>query len=219
MMEGNARNTGGESAIGDRYRTIRGDGEFEFVEKRSRFLAIARPVESSEAAADFLGSLRKRYHSAAHHCSAWRIGYDGETTRFSDDGEPAGTAGRRILDVLVRRGVTNAVIVVVRWFGGIKLGTSGLAHAYSRAAEGAVERAGIVECVIFERIRIGFPYERMREVHAVLEALGAEIVTRSYVDTPWYVVRLRRSKVADLRELLHDMTRGRVTIDSEDNGT
>lgn len=128
------------------YRVVYRGGEGEIVEKKSRFIATVRPVESEEEAAAFIGEMKKKYWDARHNCSAFVIGERQEVTRCSDDGEPAQTAGRPMLDVLLREGLTNVAVVVTRYFGGVLLGTGGLVRAY----QGAVQ-AGLSASVIMEK--------------------------------------------------------------------
>ena len=120
-----------------------GIGEYE--EKKSRFIATLEPVSSEEAATEFIASIKKKYWDARHNCSAFVIGSGGEKTRCSDDGEPSGTAGRPMLNVLVGEHITNACVVVTRYFGGTLLGTGGLVRAYSGSAKQGIEKSGIIK--------------------------------------------------------------------------
>ncbi len=129
-----------------RYRTVYRGGEGEITEKRSRFLAQIRPAQSEEEAAAFLEERRRQYWDATHNCSAFVLGPRGELTRSSDDGEPGGTAGHPMLDVLTGAGLTNVWAVVTRYFGGTLLGTGGLVRAYSSAVQ-----EGLRHCVIIEK--------------------------------------------------------------------
>jgi uncharacterized YigZ family protein len=121
-------------------------GEGEIVEKKSRFLATIRPVETEEEAAAFIGEMKKKYWDARHNCSAFVIGDRRELTRCSDDGEPAQTAGRPMLDVLLREHLTNVAVVVTRYFGGVLLGTGGLVRAYQKAVQ-----EGLANCQVMEK--------------------------------------------------------------------
>lgn len=123
-----------------------GMGEIE--EKKSRFIATVEPVSSEEEAADFIARIKKKYWDARHNCSAFIIGKSGEKTRCSDDGEPSGTAGRPMLDVLAKEGITNVCVVVTRYFGGTLLGTGGLVRAYSAAV-----KAGLDNCELIRKIQ------------------------------------------------------------------
>lgn len=120
-------------------------GEGEFVEKKSRFIATLRAVSSEEEAAAFINEMKKKYWDARHNCSAYVVGEHQELTRCSDDGEPAQTAGRPMLDVLLKERITNAAVVVTRYFGGVLLGTGGLVRAYQKAVQEGIAASKIVE--------------------------------------------------------------------------
>lgn len=127
------------------YRVVYEGGEGEIVEKKSRFIATVRPVETEEEAVAFINEMKKKYWDARHNCSAFVIGSRKEVTRCSDDGEPAQTAGRPMLDVLLREGITNVAVVVTRYFGGVLLGTGGLVRAYQSATQAGLAASKIIE--------------------------------------------------------------------------
>lgn len=127
------------------YRVVYEGGEGEIVEKKSRFIATVRPIETEEEAVAFINGMKKKYWDARHNCSAFVIGSRQEVTRCSDDGEPAQTAGRPMLDVLLREGITNVAVVVTRYFGGVLLGTGGLVRAYQSATQAGLAASKIIE--------------------------------------------------------------------------
>lgn len=127
------------------YLVVYEGGEGEIVEKKSRFIATVCPVETEEAAVAFINEMKKKYWDARHNCSAFVIGERQEMTRCSDDGEPAQTAGRPMLDVLLREGITNVAVVVTRYFGGVLLGTGGLVRAYQAATQAGLAASKIIE--------------------------------------------------------------------------
>lgn len=127
------------------YRVVYQGGEGEIIEKKSRFIATVKPVESEEEAVTFINEMKKKYWDARHNCSAFVIGANQELTRCSDDGEPAQTAGRPMLDVLLKEGVTNVAVVVTRYFGGVLLGTGGLVRAYQKAVQEGLANSQIIE--------------------------------------------------------------------------
>lgn len=127
------------------YRVVYEGGEGEIVEKKSRFIATVRPIETEEKAVAFINEMKKKYWDARHNCSAFVIGSRQEITRCSDDGEPAQTAGRPMLDVLLREGITNVAVVVTRYFGGVLLGTGGLVRAYQSATQAGLAASKIIE--------------------------------------------------------------------------
>ena len=131
--------------MGDSYKILYAGGENEIVEKKSRFIATLRPVNSEEEAAAFIAEMKKKYWDASHNCSAFTIGRNHELTRCSDDGEPAQTAGRPMLDVLLGEDIHNVCAVVTRYFGGTLLGTGGLVRAYSGAVKAGLSAACVVE--------------------------------------------------------------------------
>lgn len=142
------------------YRTLAAKGEAELVIQRSRFIGRGFPVESEAAALAILADIRKAHWDASHNCFAYRIGPDGGCARYSDDGEPGGTAGLPMMEVLKSRGLTDLLVVVTRYFGGILLGAGGLVRAYSKSAAAAIQAAGEVEVLSALRYHITIPYNR-----------------------------------------------------------
>ena len=132
--------------MSDSFWAVYKGGVGEIVEKKSRFLATVRPVETREEAEEFIQECKKKYYDAAHNCSAFVIGEKGQTAHASDDGEPSGTAGRPMLDVLVSKGICNVCVVVTRYFGGTLLGTGGLVKAYQKALQ-----EGLSDCILIEK--------------------------------------------------------------------
>ncbi len=149
-------------------------GEGELVEKKSRFIATVRPVKSETEAAAFIEEMRKKYWNASHNCTALCIGRQNELTRCSDDGEPGGTAGRPMLDVLLGGGIHNVCVVVTRYFGGTLLGTGGLVRAYGAAAKLALEAAGLVRCEPARLYALAVDYASWQRVEAFLQSSGCE---------------------------------------------
>jgi uncharacterized YigZ family protein len=193
------------SLTSDTYQTIEHESEAEIKILASRFIAFAQPLLNVDEFDRFIVALRKRHHSATHHCWAWRLGYDGAESRFSDDGEPAGTAGKRILGAIDHHHLTNTGIVVVRYFGGTKLGTGGLARAYAEAAEEAIAANTIITRYIEKRLRLEFPYDMSRSIHHILESNGAEIIEREYLEQTRYTVSVR---AANYQQLLSSLREG-----------
>ena len=150
----------------------RGDGLYK--EKGSKFIAEAFTVMSEDEAKAAITEIKKKYFDARHHCFAYMIGPDKKTFRSSDDGEPSGTAGKPILNQILSKDVTNVCVIVVRYFGGIKLGVSGLINAYKTAAREALDNAVIVEKTVNEIYSLEFPYALMNDVMRVLKEEGLE---------------------------------------------
>ena len=153
----------------DTYHMLSAPGEGLYKEKGSKFIAQAFTVTSEDVAKAAIADIRKKYFDARHHCFAYMIGPDKKTFRSSDDGEPSGTAGKPILNQILSKDVTNVCVVVTRYFGGIKLGTSGLINAYKTAARDALDNATIVEKTINEIYSLEFAYPLMNEVMRILK--------------------------------------------------
>jgi len=153
----------------DLYKTIEEAVEVTMRERSSKFLSFIYPVENEEQIREALDALRKRYFDATHHCYAWRLGPRGEQFRANDDGEPSGTAGKPILGQMLSNEITDCLIVVVRYFGGTKLGVPGLIAAYKESAANAIEAATVVERTVDRRFTIDFPYLVMNDVMRIIK--------------------------------------------------
>ncbi len=154
--------------------------EAELVEKKSRFIATVRPVESEEEAAAFIEEMKKKYYDARHNCSAFVIGNRAQITRSSDDGEPSGTAGRPMLEVLLGSGIRNAAAVVTRYFGGTLLGTGGLVRAYSGVLKEALERCETARQHFGVRVKIKADYNAVGKIQYILASGKIEIEDSVY---------------------------------------
>ncbi|MBR3435846.1 MAG: YigZ family protein [Bacteroidales bacterium] len=164
----------------DTYRTIKGPAEGLYKEKGSKFLAFAFPVRSTDEVKQHLEALRKEYFDARHHCYAYILGPTKDVYRVNDDGEPSGTGGRPIHGQLLSADLTDTLIVVVRYFGGVLLGASGLANAYKTAARDAIEHAEIVEKTIDVRYRLQFEYVLMNDVMRIVKEFGLTPMNQDY---------------------------------------
>lgn len=158
----------------DTYKMLSAPGDGLYKEKGSKFIATAFTVTSEEEVKQALAEVKKKYYDARHHCYAYMIGPDKSCFRSSDDGEPSGTAGKPILNQILSKDVTNVCVIVVRYFGGIKLGVSGLINAYKTAAREALDNAVIVEKTVNEVYSLEFPYALMNDVMRVLKEEGLE---------------------------------------------
>ena len=150
------------------YKIVYQGGSGEITEKKSRFLAAVQPVETEEEAAAFIQALKKKYWDASHNCSAFTIGKNHELTRCSDDGEPAGTAGRPMLDVLLREDIHNAAVVVTRYFGGTLLGTGGLVRAYQKSVQAGLAAAVVIAKHQGITLAIETDYQRIGKIQYLL---------------------------------------------------
>lgn len=179
-----------ENIIRDSYRSISGPAEGLFKDNGSRFISFAFPVETEDEVKSIVGDLKKKYHDARHHCYAYRLGYLGNRFRANDDGEPSSSAGRPILGQIDSKGLSDVLVVVVRYFGGIKLGVPGLIRAYKTSTAEALEKAGSVEKVAGKWFRVSFGYEAMNSVMKILKDMdlrqqgqdfGSECSLRTWV--------------------------------------
>lgn len=164
----------------DTYHTIAGPSEGLYKEKGSKFLAFAYPVHNTDEVKQHLEALRKEYFDARHHCYAYILGPTKDVYRVNDDGEPSGTGGRPIHGQLLSADLTDTIIVVVRYFGGVLLGASGLANAYKTAARDAIEHAEIVEKTIDVRYRLQFEYVLMNDVMRIVKEFGLTPMNQDY---------------------------------------
>lgn len=194
----------------DSFLTVAGREDTEIKITGSRFLSYAIPCGDADSFAAALDALRREHYNATHHCFAWRIGYDGTEFRYSDDGEPSGTAGKRILGAIDRLDLTDVGIVVVRYFGGTKLGVGGLARAYTYAADAVLARCVIERRYLTDTLLLAFPYDVTSQVHHVLELHGVDILDRAYLDDTQYTIRVRRSLCARVIEDLDTFTERKV---------
>ncbi|HLP92396.1 MAG TPA: YigZ family protein [Saprospiraceae bacterium] len=178
----------------DAYRTLSAASEGEFKDRGSKFLAYAWPVRSEAEALVHLEALRKEHFKARHHCFAWRFGPDGSRFRANDDGEPSGTAGRPILGQIDSFNLTDIVVVVVRYFGGTLLGTSGLIQAYKEAAAEALRHAEIKECLVKDHFLLDFDYALMPDIMNGVKKLELEVLQQSFDDRGQLEIGIRKSE-------------------------
>lgn len=164
------------------YRTVKGFGQAEIVIKKSRFIGFARPVESEEEAIQFIEGIKKEHWSATHNCSAYMIGERDEIQKASDDGEPSGTAGKPILEVIKNQGLKNVAVVVTRYFGGIMLGAGGLIRAYTDGAVAGLAAAQQVYRVLHREMLVEIDYTWLGKVENELRGRGMRMGETSFTD-------------------------------------
>lgn len=186
----------------DTYKTILATAEGIYKEKGSKFLAYAYPIGSEDEVKEHVQKLKKEYFDARHHCYAYRMGGKGELFRANDDGEPSGTAGKPILGQLLSNELTNILVVVIRYFGGIKLGTSGLIYAYKTATADAIANAEIVERTIDEQLNISFGYAVMNDVMRIIKEEQPDILSQQLDMACRISLAIRKSKADKLKERL-----------------
>ncbi len=186
----------------DTYKTITASVEGIYTEKRSKFIAIALPVTTLEQVKEHLDRLQKQYYDARHVCYAYMLGPERTNFRANDNGEPSGTAGKPILGQINSNELTDILIVVVRYFGGIKLGTSGLIVAYKAAAAEALASAEVVTRTVDEVVRFSFEYPMMNEVMRVVKEMEPKILEQGYDQDCLMALQIRRSRMETLRQRL-----------------
>lgn len=182
----------------DTYLTIEGQAQTVMRERSSKFYSFAYHVENEEQITRHLDALRKEYYDATHHCYAWRLGPTGERFRANDDGEPSGTAGRPILGQMLSHAITDTLIVVVRYFGGTKLGVPGLIAAYKQGAANAIEAATIVERTVDARLRVDFSYTVMNDIMRIVKEEQPVIEQQAFDNLCTMVLAIRNSRAAAL---------------------
>lgn len=189
----------------DSYKTITSIGEGYYTEKRSKFLAFAHHVETPEEAMDIVDSYRRKYHDARHCCYAYMIGADRSTFRANDDGEPSSTAGKPILGQINSNELTNIVICVIRYYGGVNLGTGGLIVAYRTAAADAIQHCVVEERLVEEEIKFSFSYSMMNSVMRVVKEMGARIVAQNFQEHCELSLAIRKSLADEMRARLEQI--------------
>lgn len=179
----------------DKFITLLSPSEGYYSELRSKFISYAYPLKDESDAKELVSKLKNKYHDARHIAYAYRLGFQGDVFRANDDGEPSGTAGKPILGQIKANGLVNVIVVVVRYFGGVKLGTSRLAEAYKIAAADALGNADFAECFMESSVTLRFGYERMSAVMKIVKDMGVKIEENGYDETCVLKVRMRNSLV------------------------
>ncbi len=194
------------------YVTVRNEGEFTLVEKKSEFIGYCAPVKSEEEAIAFVNSIKKKHSDARHNVYAYML-REGFAQRYSDDGEPHGTAGMPVLDSIRKAGIIDVAIVVTRYFGGILLGTGGLVRAYTAAAVGAIKEAGVVEVGDFALVRLKTSYSDYQKLMPLISAINARIEDSDFGTDVLMTVMLRAEQEQDFVASVTDCTNGRVACE------
>lgn len=202
-----------KETVREPYRMVLEGGQAELVEKKSRFIANVRPVESEAEAVAFIDEMKKKYWDARHNCSAFVIGTKAELTRCSDDGEPSGTAGRPMLEVLLGEGVRNVAVVVTRYFGGVLLGTGGLVRAYSGAVKEGIAASKIGTMRYGVRLKICTDYNGIGRIQYILRQNGLEAEDTVYTDQVELTVLLAAECVPGLKKEITEATAAKAGIE------
>jgi uncharacterized YigZ family protein len=192
----------------DEFKTIKNTGEGFYSEKRSKFFAFAHHVGTVDEIKELLADYRKKYYDARHVCYAYMLGPEREEFRANDDGEPSSTAGKPILGQINSNGLTDILIVVVRYYGGVNLGTSGLIVAYREAASDAIAHAEVVTQQVEEIVTYDFPYVMMNDVMRIVKEMQPRIVSQTYDNTCQIRLGIRKSEAEQLRQRLNKLSFG-----------
>lgn len=194
------------------YKTVKSFAHDELVEKRSRFIGYCKPVKTEDEAVEFINKIKKEHWDARHNVYAYSL-REGQIKRYSDDGEPSGTAGVPVLDVITKSGVTDAVVVVTRYFGGVLLGTGGLVRAYSAAAKLGLEAAKIVEMSLCAECEISCSYNQYGKLNTLIMNMGGFVDNCDFADNVILSFHIPLKKTAALDKEFADATAGEVKIE------
>ena len=189
----------------DEYKTIASTSEGYYTEKRSKFLAFAHHVQTVDEVKELLAGYRKKYYDARHVCYAYMLGAERTEFRANDDGEPSSTAGKPILGQINSNELTDILIVVVRYYGGVNLGTSGLIVAYREAAADAINHASIETRQVEEIVKYSFAYPQMNDVMRIVKDMNPHIISQTYDNTCEIVLSIRKSEAEQLRNRLKSL--------------
>ena len=201
----------------ENFTTIETGGTAEYEIQRSRFIAEASHAATEEEARTFLLSCKKKYYDARHNPSAWVLGAGGEKQKSNDDGEPGGTSGNPILEAIKKRGLVDTVVVVTRYFGGIKLGAGGLIRAYGHAAHLALEASSLVRCLQLARLAVTFDYTLLALVENFVRQENLRTEDAIYEEKVTLLLLLEERQLAPVQTALTDLTAGRAIF--EERGT
>lgn len=197
-----------------KYKTILNQAEAEIVEKKSRFIATVRPVKTEEEARSFIDEMKKKYWNATHNVSAYQIGDRNEIQRCSDDGEPQGTAGKPVLDVLIGENIKNTAVVVTRYFGGTLLGTGGLVRAYGKSAKEGILSAGIAEMILYRKFSIVTDYPTSGKIQYEVLQYGHIIHDTIYTENVEFIVLVEIDYAENFYNKMIDISNGKAEITS-----
>lgn len=198
--------------MSDSYKIVYKGGEGEIVEKKSRFIAYVKPVDTEEEANDFIESIKKKNWDARHNCSAVVIGENNEFSRCSDDGEPASTAGKPMLEVLINEGIHNVAVVVTRYFGGVLLGTGGLVRAYQGAVKEGLAASVIVEKQKGAKYKITTDYNGIGKLQYIIASLNIFTINTEYTENVDIEVMVNSSMEKEFVDKVVEGTNGKVKI-------
>lgn len=198
------------------YKTVYYGREAEIIEKKSRFIATVCPIKSEEEALNFIDSMRKKYWNASHNCFAYVIGEHYEVQRCSDDGEPSGTAGKPMLDVLLGEEIHDVVVVVTRYFGGTLLGTGGLVRAYAGATKEGLLASTVITKMYGQRLTVQTDYTGLGKIQYILGQRGIHILDSIYTDKVELEVLLPEAEIAVIMTEIREGTNGQAIMELQE---
>lgn len=194
------------------YQTVRDYGESEYVIQKSRFLTYVKRTETEEEAIEFINEIKKMHHQATHNCSAYMIGEHDEIQKANDDGEPSGTAGVPMLEVLKKQTLKDTTVVVTRYFGGIKLGSGGLIRAYGRATSEGIAATGVVQCILHDLIKIAIDYTWLGKVENEIRQSPYSLKEIIYAEDVEIYIHVPASETDSFINWATEMTNGQSKI-------
>ena len=194
------------------YKTVYCGGEAEIIEKKSRFIATVRPVKSEEEALEFIETMRKKYWNATHNCFAYVIGDNFQVQRCSDDGEPSGTAGKPMLDVILGEEIHDVAVVVTRYFGGTLLGTGGLVRAYSGSTKEGLLASKVITKMHGQQLTIDTDYTGLGKIQYILGQRGIQILNSEYTDKVSLTVLLPNAEISPVVSEITEGTNGKAVM-------
>lgn len=192
---------------------VKEGGEGIYEEKKSRFIARVYSVENEEQANEYIEAARKKYWDARHNCYAFVIGKNGDITRCSDDGEPSGTAGKPILEVITGSGVYNCLVIVTRYFGGTLLGTGGLVRAYTKSAKDAIMSSKMAKVVEGEQFSVTVDYSFVGKIQRISEEINAVIINTDYAENVTFTIVIEKNNTLEYR--ITEATNGKATVNKD----
>lgn len=192
------------------YFTVRPEGQGEIEINRSRFIAYVRRVENQEEAIAFLQEIKKKHWDATHNCSAYIAGEQDQFQKMDDDGEPGGTAGKPIMEVIKRSELRDTAIVVTRYFGGIKLGAGGLIRAYGKAAAAGLKSTGIIDRILIQKHSFSFDYTHLGKIENGLQARGIDIIHIDYLEKVTLTIGIEESREEEAKAFFNNFTGGKA---------
>lgn len=199
----------------EQYKTVYEGGTGEIVEKKSRFIANVRPVQTEDEALAFIEEMKKKYWDARHNCSAYILGERQEQMRCSDDGEPSQTAGKPMMDVLAGAGLTNTAVVVTRYFGGTLLGTGGLVRAYSAAVQEGLKNSRIITKYWGTELLVGTDYNGIGKLQYLFGQRQIPLLDAEYTEKVQFTVLVPFSRVQEIRKVVTETTSGQAAVEEK----